>query len=135
MEDNGIDLPRPGRGPVRGERPLHAPGFPDADAMALHGLGLVPMDMSEDEASEGDDSDEDGLDADEVRPPMLPGLRFSQTMPALDSAEARARAQYAVSLVPMPKDVCVTRQMQRVPAVGMASVMGEVKLFHIIAWQ
>ena len=59
MEDNGIDFPRPGRAPVRGERPLRAPGYPDADAMALHGLGLVPMDMSEDEDSEEDDSDED----------------------------------------------------------------------------
>ena len=72
MEDNGIDLPRPGRAPVRGERPLHAPGFPDADLMALHGLGLVPMDMSEDEASEDEDSDEDGLDADEVSSRLVP---------------------------------------------------------------
>ena len=76
MEDNGIDLPRPGRAPVRGERPLHAPGFPDADAMALH--GLVPMDMSEDEASEGEDSDEDGLDADEVSSRTVPDLTSVQ---------------------------------------------------------
>ena len=59
MEDNGVDFPRPGRAPVRGERPLRAPGYPDVDAMALHGLGLVPMDMSEDEDTDEDDSDED----------------------------------------------------------------------------
>lgn len=63
-----MDLPRPGRAPVRGERPPRAPGFPDADAMALHGLGLIPMDMSEDEASEGDDSEDgDDLNDEEVR--------------------------------------------------------------------
>lgn len=67
MEDNGVDFPRPGRQPVRGERPLRAPGHPDADAMALHGLGLVPMDMSEDDASSEDDSDEDDLNHEEVR--------------------------------------------------------------------
>ena len=69
MEDNGIDFPRPGRAPVRGERPLHAPGHLDVDAMALHGLGLVPMDMSEDEASEEEssDEDEDDLNHEEVR--------------------------------------------------------------------
>jgi len=66
MEDNGIDLPRPGRAPVRGERPLRAPGYPDVDAMALHGLGLVPMDMSDDEASEEEDSDEDDINAEGV---------------------------------------------------------------------
>ncbi|CAL5223332.1 g5831 [Coccomyxa viridis] len=59
MEDNGVDFPRPGRAPVRGERPLRAPGYPEADAVALHGLGLVPMDMSEDEDTDEDDSDED----------------------------------------------------------------------------
>jgi len=66
MEDNGIDLPHPGRAPVRGERPLRAPGYPDVDAMALHGLGLVPMDMSDDEASEEEDSDEDDINAEGV---------------------------------------------------------------------
>ena len=62
MED-GLDIPRPNRAPVR-ERLVRVPGYPDVDAMALHGLGipgLVPMDMSED-----DDSDEDDLNHDEV---------------------------------------------------------------------
>lgn len=70
MEDNGIDFPRPGRAPVRGQRPLRAPGNPDADAMALHGLGLVPMDMSEEEDSEEEDSDEDD-NHEEVSPHSL----------------------------------------------------------------
>ena len=62
-------MPRPNRAPVRGERPVRVPGYPDVDAMALHGLGipgLVPMDMSEDDASEDDDSDEDDPNHDEV---------------------------------------------------------------------
>ena len=69
MEENGLDMPRPNRAPVRGERPVRVPGYPDMDAVAMHGLGipgLVPMDMSEDDASEDDDSDEDDLNHDEV---------------------------------------------------------------------
>ena len=121
MEDNGIDLPRPGRVPVRGERPLHAPGFPDADAMALHGLGLVPMDMSEDEASEAEDSDEDGLDADEVSSGMVP-CRTSSLMMHASNSPRSCKGSVCGNLVPM--GVCVTGQMQKMTAVGMASVLG-----------
>ena len=133
MEDNGIDLPRPGRAPVRGERPPHAPGFPGGDAVALHGLGLVPMDMSEDEASEGEDSDEDGLDADEVRSPHGAGSQ--------DKSGTACHAQYkglcqepghcVVSLLPM--NAGVDKANAERCRIGDGLSAGEVRLASIFA--
>jgi hypothetical protein len=85
MEEDGLDMPRPNHAPVRGERPLRVPGYPDMDAMALHGLGipgLVPMEMSEDDNSEIDDSDEDDLNHDEVCARIV-NSSYSHAMPLI----------------------------------------------------